>query len=82
MMHGGTMMDEMGEMSLTMGLFMFLLWGFAILGFIVAVRWLVNRGKTGTPTAAEQTPLDLLKQRYAGGGIDREEFERMKKDLK
>ena len=28
-----------------------------------------------------ETPLDMLKQRYASGEIDTEEFDRKKKDL-
>lgn len=34
-------------------------------------------GQEGSP----ETPLDILKKRYARGEIDREEYERLKRDL-
>jgi len=79
-MHGG-MMDGWGMMSSAMWIFMLLFWGFAIFGLICAVRWLVTRGKSAKEKEAPETPLDILKARYARGEIGREEFERMKKDL-
>jgi len=33
------------------------------------------------PARETKTPLDILKKRYAGGKIKREEFEQVKKDL-
>ena len=59
-------------------IFMVLFWGFVILGLILFVRWLVGMGRTSRP---EETPLDILKKRYARGEIDKEEFEQKKKDL-
>jgi putative membrane protein len=81
MMHGHGMMNGWGMMGPLMWVFMLLLWGFAIFGLICAVRWLVTRGKAGEEHKAPETPLELLKARYARGEIGREEFERMRKEL-
>ena len=59
---------------------------FHVLGFIIfiAVVSLVVRGIFGggkiCPKDSE-TPLDILKKRYAKGEITREEFHRMKDDI-
>lgn len=80
MMHGHEMMDGWGMMGPLMWLFMLLLWGFAIFGVLCAARWLV--GRKGANGAGKETPIDILKSRYARGEITREEFERMKEELK
>ncbi len=69
---------------LVMGLFWVLI--------LVGAVWLVvtlARGSQGQPAsgpllpgaAAGQTPLDILKARYARGEITKEQFEEMKRDL-
>jgi len=40
----------------------------------------VSKSK-GADASKVETPLDLLKKRYASGEIDKEEFDRKKKDL-
>ena len=60
-------------------------WGW-ILGLIVivAIVWLVVRStnQAGNPnTTNSKSALDILKERYARGEIDKEEYEEKKKDL-
>lgn len=37
--------------------------------------------KSGSDGSQGENPLDILKKRCAGGELDKEEFERMKKEL-
>jgi putative membrane protein len=51
---------------------------------IVVIVWVVFQFKSGNPghfNMSNETPLDILKNRYANGEISKEEFDRMKKDL-
>lgn len=60
-----------------------MMWIFWIL-IIVVLVWFVaiatRRG--GTSTGNDKTALEILKERYARGEIDRDEFEQKQKDLK
>ena len=59
-------------------LFMMLLfWGLVIVGLILGIRWLLRQGKETRSDSA----LEILRQRYARGEIEKEEFEGKKRDL-
>ena len=62
------------------GGFMWIFWILLILVVVWAVRAGLNSGD-GAGSGNQRTPLEILKERYARGEIDRETFERMKKDL-
>ncbi len=56
---------------------MFLFWACIIIGLVVGIRWLFGRGREVRSDSA----LEILRQRYARGEINKEEFESKKKDL-
>jgi len=58
------------------------LMGLLIIVIIVVVAYFIfkRRGAFGSTSTAE-TPLEILKKRYAKGEISEEEYEKMKKNL-
>ncbi len=65
-------------------MFMGLLWlvPLILIGLLVAygLGWRPGNGQP-PPRREEQSPLDILKTRYARGEISREEYEEMRRDL-
>ena len=57
-----------------------LFWVLVILGIVVLVKW-VSGGSSVPGQPPAKTALDILKERYARGEVDREEFEQKKRDL-
>jgi putative membrane protein len=63
--------------GLGMMLMMLLFWVLVIVGIVAGIRWLLGQTKSARPDSA----LEILRQRYARGEINKEEFEAKKKDL-
>ena len=63
--------------GLGMMFMMLLFWGLIIVGLVLGIRWLISQGKESRSDSA----LEILRQRYARGEINKEEFEAKKKDL-
>jgi putative membrane protein len=61
-----------------MGGFMWLFWLVPIILIVFAVKFFSDQSGRSNMT---ETPLEILKKRYARGEINKEDFERLKKDL-
>ncbi len=64
------------------GLVMLLFWILVIVGGVLIFRSLApGSGQSTSNVPNRETPLDILKARYARGEINKEQFEAMKRDL-
>jgi len=68
---------KLGVCGIAMMFTMILFWGLMIVLVFLGLRWFFGQGKV-SPSGS---PLDILRQRYARGEINKEEFEAKKKDL-
>ena len=66
-----------GAWGIGMMLIMLAFWGVVIVGLVLGIRWLVSQGKESRSDSA----LEILRQRYARGEINKDEFEAKKRDL-
>lgn len=77
------MMGGWSNLSAPLGsfgwIFMVLWWVLIIAGIVALIKWLTSQSRS-TPDH-EKLPLEILKERYAKGEIDKDEFEKIKKDL-
>lgn len=67
-----------GAWGLGMLVMMLTFWGLVIAGIVLAIRWL----STTSRGASTDRALDILRERYARGEINKEEFEAKRKDLR
>ena len=75
------MWGHMGEYGWgCMWLGMLLFWGLLIAGIVMLLRFSRGAGHCGR-REREKSALDIVKERYARGEIEREEFEQKKRDL-
>ncbi len=66
-----------GAWGFGMMLMMLVFWGLVIVGLVLGLRWLLTQGRE----SRSDTALEILRQRYARGEIDKEEFEARKRAL-
>lgn len=66
-----------GAWGMGMMLVMLAFWILVIVGIVLGIRWLVGAGRPSGPDRA----IEILRERYARGEINREEFEARKRDL-
>jgi putative membrane protein len=66
-----------GAWGFGMMFMMVLFWALGIVGIVLLIRWLMSQGRDTRTDSA----LEILRQRYARGEINKEEFEVKKRDL-
>jgi len=70
-----------GAGGLVMMLMMLVFWGLVIFGLVIGLRWLVGQGHSVHRDGHRDEAHEILRQRYARGEIDKQEFEARKRDL-
>jgi putative membrane protein len=68
-----------GPMNFFGGIISVIWWVFVIWAVIHVFKWMRHEGRKGFHLSS--SALDILKERYAKGEIDKKEFEEKKKDL-
>ena len=63
------------------GGFMLILWVLLIVLLVVALAALLKAGRRIGSTPRNRSALDILEERYVRGEIEREEYERKRRDL-
>lgn len=74
------MMRDFGWWGFGFGpLYMLLFWGVIIVGIVAMVRWLATESSSSKTRG--KTADDIVRERYARGEIDRQEYEQKMNDL-
>ena len=75
-------MGHHGMMGGGMGIIMFLFWILIIGALVLCISAMVNSVSGSRQDRNEASePLDILKQRYARGEIDKADYEKMRREL-
>jgi len=73
------MMNDQGSMFFGGG-YMWIIWSLLIAVVIVAIKMSMSNGPEKN-IYKEESPLEILKKRYARGEIDEQEYERRRNEL-
>jgi putative membrane protein len=65
------------------GVFMWIFWLILLVLVVFAIRAVAGSAGAGSGTSqsTDESPLEILKKRYARGEIDEEEFKRRRREL-
>lgn len=63
------------------GVGMLLFWGLIIVVVVFLARSFIGKSSGAQGSGSAKTALDMLRERYAKGEIDKEEFEQKRRDL-
>ena len=61
-------------------IFMILFWALIVLGVVALGKWISSTDDPAAGGGARRS-LDILKERYARGEINRDQYEQMRRDL-
>ena len=75
---GHPMIFFWGAGGLVMMLMILVFWGLIIAGLVIGLRWLIGQGRAG----GRDDAMEILRQRYARGEIDKQEFDVRARDLR
>jgi putative membrane protein len=84
------MLRQSGEMDMMYGNgwsmgWMWIFWVAILVGLVLLIGWMMTAGRTrrgGSKEPAEKSAEEILKQRYARGEVDREEYAQKIHDLR
>jgi len=62
-------------------IFMVLWWVLIVIGIVALVKWVATSAPAGGRGSDGSRALDILKERYARGEIDDQEYQKRKHDL-
>jgi putative membrane protein len=64
------------------GIFMIIFWILILVGLVFLIKWLIQTTSSGKSREnGGSRALEILRERYARGDIDKTQFESMKRDL-